>query len=464
MYLSTPEQTEPQQRTPFQFWKGVIITCLLAFAGFPAQAADGYNWSSQQGKTINVMLNKHPYADAIIQRLPLFEQQTGIKVRYTVTSEETYFDGVSKGLKQGAKGPDVFMTGAYQLWDYASAGRIQALDTYVDSDLFTAPDYDINDMFRGVLGANRWSLKQGDLVGTGRLWALPLGFEANVLMYNKRALEQKGLPVPTTLAQLVETAKQLNNWNGPGSYGVAVRGTKSWATIHPGYMTLFSNAGAKDFEMRNGKLNSVVNSEKAVDITRQFADMVREAGPHDWTDYTWYQVSKDLGDGKAAMALDADIIGFFQNVAGASNEAGNLAWAPMPITDGGVMGANEWVWSIAMNNASEQKNAAWLFMQFFTNREHMQWAAIEADVVNPVRRSVWRSREWKQRIRRHTGYARTFGAVIQNTGIKFTPQSKFFHTTTEWAEALQDIIVRDADVQQRMDELAASINEEVKKL
>jgi multiple sugar transport system substrate-binding protein len=424
-----------------------------------------FSWTAFSGQEINVMLNQHPYADAIIKRLPEFEKKTGIKVKYSVTPEDSYFDKVTTALNSKNGNPDVFMTGSYQLWEYAPANYIEPLDSYLNNKGLTSADYDVNDFYKGILDGDKWDLKPGHPVGSGNLWALPLGFETNVLLYNKRAFAKLGITPPKTFEELVADATKLNGWNGDGSYGIAVRGTRSWATIHPGYMTEFSMNGAKDFAVENGKLVSKLDSLEAIDITKKFTDLIKKAGPKDWTNYTWYQVGADLGAGKAAMALDADIIGFFQNQQGASKEAGNIGWAPAPLPkDGATEGANEWIWSIAMNKASKHKGAAWLFMQYFTSKEHMQWGSTEANVVDPVRKSVWDSPQFQSRISKLEGYNETHKAIIENTNIKFTPQPEFFNTTTEWAAALQDIVTGKATADDRMKQLANDINKIVSRV
>ena len=52
---------------------------------------------------------------------------------------------------------------------------------------------------------------------------MPLGFELYSLAYNKKYFDEKGIKVPTTLDELSELAAKLKDWNGAGSYGVAVR-------------------------------------------------------------------------------------------------------------------------------------------------------------------------------------------------------------------------------------------------
>lgn len=431
-----------------------------------ASPANGsFDWKQYSGQEIDVLLNQHPYAEAIIARLPEFEKLTGIKVKYSITPEENYFDKLTTALNARNGNPDVFMTGSYQLWEYAPAEYVQELDSFLKDPSKTSPDYDLNDIYKGILDGDRWDLVPGHPVGTGSLWALPLGFETNVLVYNKRALDSIGAQPPKTFDELIALGEKLNGWNGDGSYGVAVRGTRSWATIHPGYMTAFSMSGAKDFEIQDGKLVSKVDSPEAIEITKKFAELVKKAGPKDWTNYTWYQASSDLGAGKAAIAFDADIFAIFQGSKGASKEAGNLGTAPPPIVkEGQAVGANEWIWSIAMNNASKKKDAAWLFMQYFTGKEHTLWGATQASVFNPIRASVWENPDFLKRIAEFPGYEDTFKAIIDNTSIKFTPQPEFFNTTTEWAAALQDIVTGKTDAETRMKQLAKDINKRVERI
>jgi multiple sugar transport system substrate-binding protein len=420
---------------------------------------DSFNWQAFKGQEINVMLNQHPYADAIIKRLPEFEAKTGIKVKYSVTPEDSYFDKLTTALNAQNGNPDVFMTGAYQIWEYAPAGYIQSLTPFLKDKNRVASDYDASDFIPGVLNALKWDLKPGHKVGSGNQWALPLGYETNVLLYNKKAFEKAGIAAPpATFDELMKDAAKLNGWNGEGSYGIALRGTRSWATIHPGYMTAFVNNGAKDFAIKDGKLVSQLDSKESIDITKKFTQMINESGPKDWSNYTWYQVSTDLGAGKAAMAYDADNFAFYNNQAGASKEAGNIAVAPPPAAkDGAKVSSNMWVWSISMNKSSKHKDASWLFMQYFTSKDHMIYGATKMNVVDPVRQSVWDDAGFKERIGSIEGYAKTFDAIKENATVQFTPQPEFFNTTTEWAAAIQDI-VNGSKPEERLKSLTEQIN------
>ncbi len=246
-----------------------VVALTLLFLGSSARGQSNFDWKQASGTKLVVMLNKHPYADAIIKRLQEFKDLTGIDVETSETPEENYFDKLTAALASKNGTPDVFMTGTYQLWDYATAGYMESLDSYLKDPSQTNPEYDYTDIFEGVRNGGKWDLIPGHPTGTGSQWALPLGFETNIIAYNKKYFDEKGLKPPKTFDELYTLAKQLKGWAGSGSYGVAVRGTRNWATIHPGYMTTFTNAGAKDFEIKDGKLVSDLADPKSIDITKR---------------------------------------------------------------------------------------------------------------------------------------------------------------------------------------------------
>src|SRR6202011_6270877 len=141
-------------RSPkYAFFVASIGAAMLVagLAGSARAEERKFDWKQSSGAKLVVMLNKHPYADAIIKKLPEFKQLTGIDVEYTETPEENYFDKVTTALASKNGNPDVFMTGTYQLWDYASAGYMEDLDPYLNNPALTNADYDAKDIFEGVL-------------------------------------------------------------------------------------------------------------------------------------------------------------------------------------------------------------------------------------------------------------------------------------------------------------------------
>ena len=418
------------------------------------------DWQAFKGRTINIALSQHPYAEAIISKIPEFENLTGIKVNYTITSEADYFQGLPSKIEEGKGTPDVFMLGPTQLWEYVSAGYLYSLDDYINSSSLTSADYDIDDFYPNVLSTFRWNKKFGYKKGEGPLWAMPVGCEVYDLMYNKDVFKQYNLEPPKTTDDLLELCKTLNKFNGDDSYSLALRGTKEWCTIGTSYLSLYTMWGAKDFEVENGKLVSKVNSKEAVEMTDFWVQCIKAGGAKDWQNCTWYRAAADLGSRKAAMLYCADNMGWYQNILGGSEEHGNIAWSTPPLPPGKTqIYSHFWSWALAINNASKAKQPAWLFIQYFTSKDYLLWAGVNAKQVDPVRQSVVNSQEYKNVLSQATGYEDAFNKTIEGASILFTPEPHLTEVLVEWAGTLQDIVAgKYESTQQGMDALKVKLD------
>ncbi len=436
-----------------RFGFAVVAAALLLAV---SAGAGEFDWKRHSGKALSVMLVQHPYADGIIQKIPEFEAATGIKVNYAVVPEENYFDKLTTSISSRQGEPDVFMTGAYQTWEYAPPGYMVDLDAFLNDPAKLDPAYNYDDFFPGVVSALRWDKVPGHKTGTGPLWALPLGFECYQLTYNKEILAKYADgKMPTDWDEFLALTAKLNKFEGEGTYGVAVRGTRNWATIHPGYISVYALYGAQDLAIEDGRLVSKVNSPEAVAMTDAWVKMIREGGSPTWANYTWYQCGADLGAAKAVMMFDASNGGYFQNVAGASSQSGKLAAAPIPLPKGQTeIKSNLWVWALGMNSASVEQDAAWYFLQWFTSRPFQLYSVTDWKSVDPPRRSVFEDPAFQAKIGDMEGYVDTFNKTIAGTTILFTPNPYFFELTTEWAATLQDIVAGEYEsTQEGMDEL-----------
>lgn len=421
-----------------------------------ADVTGDFDWKRYEGTTVKLLLNQHPYTDGMLKELSKFKMMTGIDVEYDIFPEEEYFNKVTVALSSGSSEYDVFMTGAYMVWQYMPPGWMEDLTPFIENASLTNADYDFDDIIDGIAAGLRWDGVDGSEVGKGGQWALPWGFEGNTLMYNKKVFKELGLELPKTLDDVIEIGKIIQEKTD--MIPIAVRGTRSWATIHPGFMTAFTSAGGIDYD---ANMKPMINNNVGVRFADKWIEMVKEVGPPEWTSYTWYDVGNSLGSESAAMIYDADILGYFQNQAGASEAAGDIAWAASPPgLDEPAATPNMWTWSLAMNSYSKQKPAAWYWLQWATGKDYLTKAAIEYAVVNPVRKSIWENPNFQKSLESSDGYLEQYQNLIDGTGIHFTPQSRFFETTTEWAAALHEIY-GGADAKEVLDKLASRLEEEL---
>lgn len=428
-----------------------------------ALAAD-FDWQQHKGKTVNLLLNKHPYTDAMIANLENFRTLTGMDVKYDVFPEDVYFDKVGAALSSGSDQYDAFMTGAYQTWQYGPAGWIVDLNEFIQDSEKTNPNYNWEDVLPNLRASTSWSgVPFAPLGGDGaKQWAIPWGFELNNISYNRRYFDELGLQPAKNLPELVEQAKRIMDAD-KGYYGIGVRGSRSWATIHPGYLSAFANYGASDFVVEDGKGKAAMNSAAGKEMTALWVRMIQESGPRNWATYTWYNVGTDLGAGASAQIYDADILGYFMN-GGDNKERGNIAYAAFaPNPEAQAPTPNVWIWSLAMSEFARDKDAAWTFLQWASGTEHGLFGARQMDFVNPVRQSVWADQAFRDRIAKsYPGYLEQFEASAPGSKIYFTPQPLFEAVTTQWAATLQQMVANEVPVDEGLDQLAASIDEQLR--
>ena len=440
---------------------GVLVNA----AATQALAQNGFDWKKYSGTTVKLLLNQHPYADAMIANLDNFKELTGMDVEYDIFPEDVYFDKVTAALSSGSSEYDAFMTGAYMTWTYGPAGWIDDLNEYIGDDSKTNPDYNWEDMLEGVRKSCAWNGQPGGALGSddAKQWCIPWGYEQNNLTYNSRMFNEAGLTVPTNIDELASTAAEAKAKLN-GVYGIGVRGSRSWATIHPGFLSAYANFGQKDLNVSDdGMLSAAMNTDVSRNMHEKWVKMIQDSGAPDWSTHTWYQAGTDLGAGKSAMIFDADILGYFMN-GGDNAEAGNLSFAPFAANpEAKAPTPNIWIWSLAMANASKQKDATWYFLQWASGPEHALFGATEMDFVNPVRKSVWADAGFRSRLdKSYPGYVEMHDISAPGAQIYFTAQPLFFDLTTEWAATLQKMVANEVPVDEGLDQLAQSVDRQLK--
>jgi multiple sugar transport system substrate-binding protein len=440
-----------------------VAGTLLGAAATSAIAAD-FDWMKHKGTALKLLLNKHPYADAMIADLDNFKKMTGIDVTYDVFPEDVYFDKVTAALSSKSDQYDAFMTGAYMTWTYGPAGWVEDLNQWIKDPAKTNPNYNWDDVLPGLRASTSWNGVPGGELGSAdaKQWCIPWGYELNSVTYNAKMYEKAGVQLPKNLPELVEaSAKLQKNLGGP--YGIGVRGSRSWASIHPGFLSGYANYGQKDFTVTDGKLKAAMATKESKAYHAMWVKMIQDSGPKNWSTYTWYQVGTDLGAGASATIFDADILGYFMN-GGDNKEKGNLgfhAFAANP--EAKAPTPNVWIWSLAMSSFSKKKDAAWYFMQWASSMEHDLFGAQKMDFVNPVRASVWKDEMFRGRIdKSYKGYLAQHDSSAPGAKIYFTPQPLFFDLTTDWSATLQKMVAKEIPVDEGLDAFAASVDAKLK--
>lgn len=425
--------------------------------GSAADAVTGaFDVRRAAGTTLHVALQEDPEAGALQEDLATFTRITGIAVEASVLPGPAHFSRVTEELVSGLSTLDVFAAGAPMVWQYGPAGWMEDLDPWLANASATGAAYDPDDVLPQMRAAMRWDGTMGQPVGTGPLWGLPWTWQSAALTYRADVLARLGAAAPQSLGQLEEVAEAAHRLMaaeaGDQGYGLAVRGARAWDTVQSGFATQYAREGGEDYTEPDGHLVPAVDSEVSVDFHRRWAGLVGRSGPSRWTEYTNRNCSFDLGQGRAAMMYDATSAALLLDRPGGSPAAGRLAWSPGPAGAGGDLTSDLSVVGLAISSRSQQKLAAWLFLQWATGRQHASAAALRGS-ADPVRRSVLTSPAFRDARAAHAGYLDTLDSSLATARVLSTPRPAFLDSAVAWAEALQAVVAGDA-TRQTLDTLA----------
>lgn len=347
----------------FKRWLGagmvtVVAASVLAGCGDNTKSTDnkqqGAGSSDQpfKGKSISIVLANHPWGDTLKTLIPEFEAKTGMKVNVESFFEDQLDQKLAVQLTAGSTTPDVMMYRPLQQTKlFAKNGWVQELDSFVTKDAA----YDFNDFAKSAVGST---------MANNKLYGIPIITEREILYYRKDILEKAGISVPKTLDELVAAAKKLHDPKGE-FYGFAARGQRS-PLISQVSSYLYSEGG--DW-MKDGKV-ATVNTPQAVKAFTTYGTLLKDYGPPGVLNMSWPQALGVLAQGKVAFITDADSV--YTNAVDPekSKVADQIGYAQFPAGAAGSKPTNVSTWALAINTKTANKDAAWEFIQWATNKEN----------------------------------------------------------------------------------------------
>jgi len=156
--------------------------------------AQDFNWRKHAGKTIKVLLPKHPYATYLTQILPAFTELTGIRVEHDTLPEGPFFEKKTSELNTRSATYDAFMDGIMFAWGELLAGQIADLNEFIGDPGATSPAYNWEGILPNMRASCAWSGIPGDRLGGpgSRQMLVPLGWEGYCVSYNREIFDAAG--------------------------------------------------------------------------------------------------------------------------------------------------------------------------------------------------------------------------------------------------------------------------------
>ena len=195
-------------------------------------------------------------------------------------------------------------------------------------------------------------------------------------------------------------------------------------------------------------------SDASVQATDDFVTLIQTASPEGAGSFTWYEALQGFSSGQYAMSLnEADLFAPVYEDPEQSTITDDVAYAPTPLGPEGERAAGAWIWSMSMNAASDNKDAAWLFLEWATSPDTMV-ATHLAGNMNPVRASAWENAEVAALVESWGSepgqYREVTGTMAEVAAIRFPPHPELTRALDRWAAAIQDVYFNGTDTREAL--------------
>ncbi|MFC0407239.1 ABC transporter substrate-binding protein [Roseomonas elaeocarpi] len=412
-----------------------------------AQGTAGFDWRRHDGQTVNLLLNNHPWSQAMRDMVAEFTTKTGIRTRLEVFNEEQFRARLSTLMQGRSADVDVFMSltsreGAV----FQRAGWYADLAPMIADRAMTVPDFDYDDFAA--------SIRQASTFGQ-QVVAVPINQEGPLFYWRKDVFERLGIGEPQYLEDIPAAAATIKAKGGEiGPW--AARGLRG--VLPYSFAGFVYNSGGS-FATPDGKPGlSQPNSVRGLEL---YANLLKDYGPPGALNHTFTQVIELLGQGRVAMTHESS--NEFANILRFTGRADDLGVKPLP--PGRQSGVSKPVaigWTLAISNFSKRQPAAWTFLQWATGRE-VQVKLVQAGVA-PPRASVFQGpafESWAREVPIRRAWADALVYLGQHgTGVYQSPTDRVPEARDLIGGAVQQVVLGRATPE----EAARSADAELAKL
>jgi len=404
------------------------IATAIALAWLPAAQAQAFDWKRANGQTINVLLNNHPWSQAMRDLAKEFTAKTGVNVRIEVLAEEPFRTRQQTLLQARSKDVDVFMTLTMregQLFD--RAGWYENLSALVRDPSKTAPDFDLGDFGKGLI--------TGHTVN-GKLVGLPINTEGPLFYWRKDLFAKCNIAEPQFVEDIPAAAKALKACD-PNQGVWAARGLR--ITIPYAMGAFVRNLGG-EWKTADGRPN--LCSDKVIAGMDMYATLLRDYGPPGATNHSFPQVVELLGQGRIAMTHESS--NEFPNIMKFPGRDKDLGVKVLPKGKASALSVPvNFGWGISLSSASEKKDASWYFIQWATSKEIQ--TRLVANGVAPPRSSVFAGPEmkkWAAELPIRTDWANAVNEISRTgTEVYQPPTERIAEVRERMGRAVQEVVL-----------------------
>ena len=332
--------------------------CGLLVAAFTATGCAGAGTIGQGGSdTITVAIIANPQMEDAIGLAPeFFEDKEGINVDFITLPENEARAKITASVATGGGEFDVVMISNFETPQWAENGWLTNLQPYADK----TAGYDPDDFFPAI----RESLSYD-----GDLYSVPFYGESSFLVYRADMFEQAGLTMPDqpTWPEVRELAEQLDDPDNDVS-GICLRGLAGWGENLAPLNTVVNTFGGRWFDEQ---WDAQLTEDPFTEAVEFYVDLVQDYGEPGAATSGFSECVTRYSQGQAAMWYDATSMVSTIESEVDSTVVGKNGYAPAPVVKTDTSG---WLysWSLGIPETSDNKDEAWEFVSWMTNKDYIQ--------------------------------------------------------------------------------------------
>lgn len=311
-------------------------------SGKKTEVSFWYLWGGVEGE----------YVEELISEFNASQEQYEVK-GLSVPDMQKIIVAISSG-----EGPDVTDNFSNNTASYVEKGMLEPLDTYIERD-----SYDISDFVPAALDSGRYD---------GKLYALPINVNFNMMFYNKSLLAAAGYDAPPqTEEELLEYAIKLTETNADGT--IKVMGFPDFPNVY--YTNSMAFAMGGDFISEDGKTLTPDNEgmKKGIELMQAYRKQFGADNILKFNSSAKYLDATDpFIQGNQAIRFDGPWFGHtVKNVLKKDIDYG-VAPYPAPagkpeLAGGGEVSAS----TFFIPSNAKNKDGAWAFMSWLMAKENM---------------------------------------------------------------------------------------------
>ena len=331
---------------------GLALVAVAALLGLTGCAGAGAMGGGERTLVIAIVSNPQ-MEDAVALAHEYEKENPGIRLKFVQLPENQARAKITASTATEGGEFDVVMISNYETPQWAANGWLENLQPYVDR----SPGYDAADFVPSI---------RDSLSHQGSMYAVPFYGESSFLAYRKDLFEKAGLTMPEhpTWQQIADFAAKLDD-KEHGTAGICLRGKPGWGESLAPFSTVANTFGARWYDEN---WNAQLTSPEFRAAAEFYVNLVRSHGEVGASSAGFSECGTRYAQGQAAMWYDATVMAGTNEDPTSSTIVGKSGYVAAPVERTPSSG---WLytWSLAMPKVAEDKQAAWSFMRWMTDKK-----------------------------------------------------------------------------------------------